>query len=579
MRVHGAIWTVTIVLVLPIALMWPELIDLAPALVATAGGVGLLSAVVVLLLPWEEIVERPNGRAIIEGYPVLLVVGSGALMLVAPWSPVYGLIMLVAAAVGANYVRRYVLLVLLVLPVLFLLLAAVLVPGADRLVLAFLATSTTSITGMTSVNSRAQRGALEVAGERQRLASRSERIEQLATSMAQLGSTSGDDVADRLAQAAVDVGWEVCGVHVLDHTRRDDPYVGVRGVARDHVGPMASAIHRDVIRTGGIVVRPPRKGSSLLGRSATPSIPLVAVPIHVETELRGVLTVGSRDREVPTDEDVEVLTMLAECAATAFAVVDDYARRERAVAEIERVGRQKQDFLGTVSHELRTPLAIVLGMAETINVHWHALPDERRHDMASRLHANAAGLEHVIEALLDYSRLEAGMVQPQRRPVDLVEVVEGVIERLRTITLDHDVSILDRDRSGRLEAWVDPILIERVVENLVTNACRHTPAGCQVRVEIREEVDRAVIVVSDDGPGIPTEALAHLGERFFRVQADQTRSTRGLGLGLAFCRQVLAMHGSELRVTSQRGHGTTFSFELAFERQREREDDDELIEL
>ncbi len=570
-RLHGAIWMVTIVAVLPLALLRPELIDLPSSVVAGVGGLALLSAIVVVLLPWQQIVERPTGRRVIEGYPLAVIALAGSLELFAPWSPIYGLIMLVAAAMGANYVRRNTLVVLLMAPLLVFV-ASSLRADADVLVVAFLATSTASVTLVTWLNSQAQRDALRSASERRAQASRAARIERLLNAAGSFGSTSGEEVAQALTDAAVTLDWEVCGVHVLDHTRRDDAYVGARGVPINHVGPLASSIHREVMRTGQLVIRPGRKPASLLGRNAEPSMPLIAAPVLVRGALRGVISVGSRSRVTPTNEDVDVLTKLVECAGNAFGVVDDFASREQAVAEIERLGQQKQDFLGTVSHELRTPLAIVLGMAETIDVHWDALPDERRHDMASRLHANAAGLEHVVEALLDYSRLEAGMIQPQRRPVALIDVVVGVVDRLKTLTVGHQVSVVDRERTGKLHAWVDPILLERVVENLVTNACRHTPAGCHVRVEVIEEVDRAVIAVIDDGPGIAAADLEHLGERFYRVGKDATRATRGLGLGLAFCRQVLAMHGSKLQIVSELGKGTTFSFDLAYQQDAELEE-------
>jgi DNA-directed RNA polymerase specialized sigma24 family protein/anti-sigma regulatory factor (Ser/Thr protein kinase) len=111
-------------------------------------------------------------------------------------------------------------------------------------------------------------------------------------------------------------------------------------------------------------------------------------------------------------------------------------------------------------------------------------------------------------------------------------------------------------------ARADPILFERIVENLVSNAAKHTPPGTRIEVSaVRHGVD-ALVAVSDDGPGIPREELEHLGERFFRGGDPLTRPIRGTGLGLSFVKEILKLHDQELEVWSEEGVGSRFCFRL-----------------
>jgi signal transduction histidine kinase len=108
----------------------------------------------------------------------------------------------------------------------------------------------------------------------------------------------------------------------------------------------------------------------------------------------------------------------------------------------------------------------------------------------------------------------------------------------------------------------DASLIDRVVENLLSNASKHTRPGTEVRLEAKTEADMARVSVVDDGPGISPDDLRHLGERFFRGGDPNTRTTRGTGLGLALAKEVLRLHGTDLEVQSEIGRGSRFSFRL-----------------
>jgi signal transduction histidine kinase len=133
------------------------------------------------------------------------------------------------------------------------------------------------------------------------------------------------------------------------------------------------------------------------------------------------------------------------------------------------------------------------------------------------------------------------------------------MSRLRSVVGSHRVTLF-----APVEVVVrgDPVLLDRVVENLLSNAIKHTPEGTRVTLSARAENGRATISVSDEGPGIPASELPHLGTRFFRGGDSATRQTRGTGLGLAFAREILRLHGTDLEVTSEPGRGSQFSFKL-----------------
>jgi DNA-directed RNA polymerase specialized sigma24 family protein/two-component sensor histidine kinase len=230
---------------------------------------------------------------------------------------------------------------------------------------------------------------------------------------------------------------------------------------------------------------------------------------------------------------------------------------------IERLAdldRMKNDFLSTVSHELRTPLTVITGMGRTLEHQWETIDDEIRSDFLTRLNANAATLDHVIAQLLDFSKLEAGQLRPDAREVDLSRLLPEVTDRLSTLLARHHVEL---DVASGLCTQADPGLIERIVENLLSNASKYTPPESHVTVSAHDEGSHVVVAVSDDGPGIPASEVARIGERFFRGGDVHTRSTRGTGLGLAVVSEILQLHGSRLDVESRVGEGSRFSFRLA----------------
>ncbi|HET7928659.1 MAG TPA: ATP-binding protein, partial [Actinomycetota bacterium] len=286
---------------------------------------------------------------------------------------------------------------------------------------------------------------------------------------------------------------------------------------------------------------------------------LAVVPIPVDDRVEAILVVGIEEPPGPSSQDVEVFQMLTTQATVALANARRFERQRRSMDRLAELDRMKSDFLSNISHELRTPLTVIAGVGRTLEDSSDILSEEERRDLLARSNANAATLDSMLTGLLDFGRLEAGHLEIKPEDVALDRLFEGVTDRLASLFRDQTVHL---DVEDGLEATADPLLIERVVENLLTNAAKYTPSGSRVRISAMSEGREAVVAVEDDGPGIPPDELSHIGERFFRGGHSTTRSTRGTGLGLALVSEILDLHGTYLEVESKLGIGSRFSFRL-----------------
>ncbi len=230
---------------------------------------------------------------------------------------------------------------------------------------------------------------------------------------------------------------------------------------------------------------------------------------------------------------------------------------QRQVAEeLRDLDEMRTAFLSAVSHELRTPLTGVLGFAETAALLAERSDDVRLESYLQRLLANARRLEELMDDLLDVDRLSRGRVTPQREQVDLAQLVAAAVERLDSIG-HHVVTDL---QTVTLE--LDPVMIERVVENLLRNAERHTPAGTTVWVRVAATSAGAVLVVEDDGPGISETDLGRVFEPFQQGRAAQRLPSPGTGIGLSLVRRFVEVHGGSVEVADRAGGGARFEVRL-----------------
>jgi len=231
------------------------------------------------------------------------------------------------------------------------------------------------------------------------------------------------------------------------------------------------------------------------------------------------------------------------------------------LTRLRQLENTRQEFVANVSHELRTPLSMIKGYVET-------LLDRGQDDPAvsSRfltiIQRHTDRLTYLIDDLLTLSRLESGRLALNLGEVALREEASRVLEELASRAADKQVT-LSNDLPAELRVYADAERLHQVLFNLVDNAIRHGRPGGRVSLSGANRDDRNVEVrVTDDGPGIPPEAVGRLFERFYRVDRARSREQGGTGLGLAIVKHLVLAHGGQVGVESTPGHGATFHFTL-----------------
>jgi PAS domain S-box-containing protein len=233
------------------------------------------------------------------------------------------------------------------------------------------------------------------------------------------------------------------------------------------------------------------------------------------------------------------------------------------VTERRRAERLKDEFFALVSHELRTPLTSIVGYLEILREDAEeddALSeDHRRHlDVLDR---NARRLQRLVGDLLFVAQLEAGRLTLEPGTVDVAARAGDAVEAVGPRARECGVAI-ELDVRPLASCAGDGERIGQVLDNLLANAVKFTPAGGRVVVRTRQEGDTAIIEVADTGVGIPAGDMDRLFERFFRAGTATEQQIPGIGLGLAITRAIVRAHGGDIDVASVEGYGTTFRVEL-----------------
>jgi two-component system sensor histidine kinase KdpD len=200
----------------------------------------------------------------------------------------------------------------------------------------------------------------------------------------------------------------------------------------------------------------------------------------------------------------------------------------------------RSSLLSAVSHDLRTPLASITGAATTLRDE-PKLSHETRAELVDAIVDQAERLERLVANLLDMTRLDAGIVSPKKDWVPVEEVVGAVLTRLERRLGDRRVDVAIEE--GLPLLYVDPVLFEQVLVNLLENAEKHTPRASAVSVVCARRGDEVALEVRDEGPGVPPGAEERIFEKFERGAAS---GSVGAGLGLAICRGIVHAHGGRI---------------------------------
>lgn len=223
-------------------------------------------------------------------------------------------------------------------------------------------------------------------------------------------------------------------------------------------------------------------------------------------------------------------------------VIEQTADLLNAKENAERANAAKSDFLAHVSHELRTPLHAMLGFARLGDARCESLPAERLHHYFGRVADSGERLLDLLDALLDLTKLEAGRMHLELRPVSPVAVIDEVLREFEALFAAHGLQLVRRMDADLPLIALDATRMGQVVRNLVSNAAKFAPCGSCITISCwREGASGAAFSVADEGPGIPAAELESVFDKF--AQSSRTRSaTSGTGLGLAICREIVTAH-------------------------------------
>lgn len=287
---------------------------------------------------------------------------------------------------------------------------------------------------------------------------------------------------------------------------------------------------------------------------------LLAVPLNIKERRIGVLEAVNKSTAFD-QEDVEVLTALASQAAVAIEnarLVGDLRRAYDRLGELDRL---KSDFIAIASHELRTPLSMILLYAAMLR---EQMGEEIGTELDAVLRA-AMRLRHIIETMLNLRYLETGQMELTIAPFDLRGMIEEAVEDYRTIAASSGLALKAALPKEQVSFWGDMEKMRVVLDNLISNAVKFTPAGGEVLVSLYCRDKWIHMQVADTGIGIPLELQGRIFDRFYQVEDHMTRRHGGMGLGLSIVKGLVELHGGRVRVESAPGKGSCFTVELPVE--------------
>ncbi len=226
--------------------------------------------------------------------------------------------------------------------------------------------------------------------------------------------------------------------------------------------------------------------------------------------------------------------------------------------EIARVERTRRDFIANVSHELRTPLTSLLGYTETL---MDEPTDSKAREFLEIIRRNAQRMSRLTEDLLTLARVESGEDRLQQAPVSAHELLLDAQTSFSEVARGRGLTI-EMVESPDIQVFADKDAIHQVFANLIDNALKYAAGSKKIEIGATTRLGNVEFFVHDFGPGISSEHLPRLFERFYRVDKARSREAGGTGLGLAIVKHIVLNHGGQTGVTSELGHGTLFWFRL-----------------
>jgi PAS domain S-box-containing protein len=325
-----------------------------------------------------------------------------------------------------------------------------------------------------------------------------------------------------------------------------------------HPWPCAETLERNQ----ATVVREIERRFGVLARGpwGAPVGTAVVLPLPRLGQARpwGVLVLGLTPQRELDDHFHSFLEQVSAHVATAIGNARAYEEERARSEQLAALDRAKTAFFSNVSHEFRTPLTLMLGPTEDLLAGTHGELATGIREQLALVHRSELRLQRLVNALLDFSRIEAGRSQAAYEPVDLATLTRDLASAFRSGVERAGLELhVDCEPSSE-PVFVDRDMWEKIVLNLLSNAFKFTTEG-RIEVSLRPEGERAVLRVRDTGVGIAEENLPRVFERFHRIEGAKARTQEGSGIGLALVQELVKLHGGSVHVDSRVGVGSTFT--------------------
>jgi len=315
------------------------------------------------------------------------------------------------------------------------------------------------------------------------------------------------------------------------------------------------------------IIQVPSHRALPLGAADQPVREAIALPVASPTQLTplGFLICGVNPTRKLDSEYLTFFSLVVDQLVSAInnaRAAEDEKRRADTLAELDRA---KTTFFSNISHEFRTPITLMLGPVQELlaKVDGGDSSLAGAQELLTIVHRNGLRLQKMVNALLDFSRLEAGRIQANFEPTDLSRLTRDLASGFRSTIERGGLRFVVHCEPLPEPVYVDPDMWEKIVLNLISNAFKFTFEG-EIEVRLRSEGDQAILTVSDTGVGVSEQELPRLFERFHRIEGSKARTHEGSGIGLALVQELVRLHHGEIAATSELGKGTTFSIAIPF---------------
>lgn len=416
-----------------------------------------------------------------------------------------------------------------------------------------------------TLNARLRKREAQVVTLSKNLLSAYTRLETVYESAEAVNSTLElAQVLDRLVQRTADaLGVRACSIRLLDETGARLNVAAVYGLSDAYVkkGDLTleqNPLAREVIAGKAIIVNDVTADTRLQypQQALEEGIySMLSAPLQGKQGPLGLIRAYSVDTNHFSSDDAEFVNAIARQGSIAI---------ENALAyeALGKLDQMKSRFVMTVTHELRSPVSVVRSLLRTMLAGYAGALNDQQREMLARAQYRADFLQTLIDDLLDLAAGKADLsAQEERVSVRLDEAVERVVERFKVPAQEKDIAL-----EWNCECADGPIKIsamnegiDRILNNLVSNAVKYTPNGGRVSVKLFARENCATLEIADSGIGISEDALPHLFEEFYRAPNAKAQVKEGTGLGLAIAKDLIVRYGGHIGVHSQAGQGTTFT--------------------